>query len=256
MQKTKIIVFSIAFFLSLPFKNGLSQETSPSRIQSSQLKQTTITSYLQENIEQGKNLLYCSAFQIAWDVLSDDVIKEPLQLEDNPMTAQMLNKRLTGKEDISEDCYIAMAGLKRDGIVEKITKALRDKFNTSPGIDLNLDLPEDILSYAFLQKDLKFKNEFESLEKPINFNGTTSVKGFGIESVMHSYPKHAELMKQLNILFYKNKNDFIITLKSTSPRDEIILAKVRPENNLLETINTVFTMIKINAVMIRLSLLI
>lgn len=235
-------IMALTFILFLISKVLLAQDAKPQRIPSDQLKQTVVTSYLQDNIVAGKNLLYCSTFQIAWDTLSDDIIKEPLQLEGNPLAVENLNKRLTGKQDISEDCYLAMAGFNKDGITEKIKQALKEKFNETPGIDINLTRPDDILAYSFLLKDLKFKNEFENLENPILFNGVIAVKAFGI-SKYNFDEAHKKLGEQVTILDYKNDDDFIVSLKSISPNDEIILAKIVPKQTMLETLDSLFARI-------------
>ena len=232
----------IAFFLLMAVSNCLAEEEKPKQVESDQLSQTVITSYVQSDIVEGKNLMYCSTFQIAWDVLSDDIIKEPLRLNGNPLMAQMLNERLTGKEDISEDCYLAMAGLNKDGIVEKIKQALKEKFNEEPGLDISLRQPDDILAYAFLLKDLKFAKEFEGLDQPIYFRDKTSVKAFGIEQYAFD-EKRRSLGEQVSILDYQNDDDFIISLKSVSPKDEIILAKIVPQKTMLETMDSVFNRI-------------
>lgn len=240
MKKLSAILFMFILFSML--KNGLAQDIKPDRIQSGQLKETAVTSYLQDDIVNGKNLLYCSTFQIAWNAFCDDIIKEPLRLKGNPLIAQMLNKRLTGKEDISEDCYLSMAGFNKDGIVEKIKQALKEKFNETPGIDISLSRPDDILSYAFLLKDLKFKKDFESLDKPIMFNGSIPVQAFGIKE--YAYDEgHMSLGEQVSVLYYNNDSDFIVGLKSVSPKDEIIVAKIVPQKTMLEAINSVFNRI-------------
>lgn len=244
MKVIKIFCLSLSFVALL--LSGYAQENDPQRIDSTQLKQTNITAYMQESITAGKNLIYCSTFQIAWDELSDGIIKESLKLQGNPIIAQMLNKRLTGKTGISEDCYLAMAGFKKDGIEDKIKHALKEKFNTIPGIDISLQRPDDILAYAFLLKDLKFEQEFENLDEPIVFNKNVRVKSFGIEEIQDGYEsreiwdKQEKLIGQVSILDYKSDSDFIIGLKSASPNDEIILAKVNPGNTLLGTIDSVF----------------
>lgn len=219
-------------------ENAYSKEPRVTQIESTQLSNTDVTSYMEKNIESGRNLLYCSTFQIAWDELTDEIIKEPIMLDGNPLTAQLLNKRLTGKQDISENSYIAMVGFNYDGIVERIRKALKEKFNTEPGIDISLELRDDILAYAFLFKDLKFDKEFKSLEEPILFNGTIQIIAFGIGSDEDEEGK-AKLRKQVKILDYKNDNDFILSLISSAPEDMIILAKISPKTTLLETIDHV-----------------
>ncbi|MEW6170358.1 MAG: hypothetical protein AB1472_02195 [Candidatus Omnitrophota bacterium] len=241
---TKIkIIFLITYFCAIN-TYVLAQEIEPLCVDSSRLKQTDITSYLDNKIIQGKNLIYCSTFQIAWNELMDSIIKEPIKLDAYPFAAQELNKKLTIKKDLSDDCYLAMAGFNKDGIIEKIKKALRDKFNTTMGINVNLKNPDDILAYAFLFKNLKFENEFEVMEEPIKFKSNpmfdgTNVKAFGIKN----YKPGNTYDKIVNLLDYQNEDDFIISLKSIVDKDEIILAKVSPKDSLIKTIEYVLSRI-------------
>ncbi|MEW5894821.1 MAG: hypothetical protein AB1650_03525 [Candidatus Omnitrophota bacterium] len=218
------------------------EKVTPKQLKSTELKDTIITAYLQNEMVAGKNMMFCSTFQIAWDILSDEIIKEPLQLSDHPKMEQALNQRLTGVNDISEDYYLAMAGFNKDGIVEKIKQALKAKFNETPGIDITLERSEDILAYAFLFKDLKFDNEFENLDAPILFKGESPVKSFGIKKYAFD-EDYRKVGEQVEILDYTSDDDFVLLLKSDSPRDEIILAKVKQGKTLLETVDSVFSRI-------------
>jgi len=203
------------------------------------LQQTTVTSYLQKKITKGKNLIFCSTMQLAWNVLWDGLIKEPIKLSGTPEIQTMLNQRLTNKEDISDDAYIAMVGFEADGIVQKIDEALLKKFNNKKGCSIKLNDPSDFLAYAYLFKSLEFKNKFEDLNaSPIFFNKTTKVETFGIKQ--YSY----EIAKQVKILHYNNDDDFILKLESKSQNDEIILAKIEPKETLLSTVDYVFEQIK------------
>ena len=240
MKKILIGLYAVLSILS----SGavLAEDNKPKQTRATELSSTVITPYLQDEIIAGKNQIFCSTFQIAWDILSDEIIKEPLQLSDHPQMEQMLNERLTGVKDISGDYYLAMAGLNKDGIIEKIKNALKAKFNEAPGIDITLDRPDDILAYTFLFKDLKFDKEFESLESSISFKGATPVKAFGIKK--YSFDEaHRSLGQQVDILDYFDDNDFILSLKSSLPQDEIILAKIKPGKTLLETVDSVFARI-------------
>lgn len=240
----KIKIIFLLIYLCTINTYVLAQEIEPLCIDSSRLKQTNITSYLDNKIIQGKNLIYCSTFQIAWNELMDSIIKEPIKLDAYPLSSQELNKKLTSKKDLSDDCYLAMAGFNKDGIVEKIKKTLRDKFNTTMGINVNLKNPDDILAYAFLFKNLKFENEFEVIEEPIKFKSNpmfdgTNVKAFGIKN----YKSGSAYDKIVNLLDYQNEDDFIIGLKSIVDKDEIILAKVSSKDSLIKTIEYVLSRI-------------
>lgn len=207
-----------------------------------------VTAHLEAEIAPGDNLLYCAAFQIAWNRLTDDVLGGPVQLEGNPRSAEALNRRLVDEQEISEDYYLAMAGFGRDGIVGRVERALLEKFERTPGLDLTLNSPEDILAYAFLEKSLPFDTKFEVFDEPLRFSDGAAVQAFGVE-------ENRAAADQVVILDYRGPDDFIIKLQGSAeidaevefgaridrPRitDDIILAKITPQATLLETIDAV-----------------
>jgi len=195
---------------------------------------------MEQAIEGGSNVLYCLTFQIAWNELTYRVVGDDIRLTDEPPMVEILNKRAARRDNLSEDCYVAMAGLGKDQILGRIDKALKEKFKDSAP-KVNLDLGEHgFIAYAYLHKNLKFEKEFEGLETPILFrcnSNETNVKCFGIEK--YSYSKHKDLGKQVEILDYKDDSEFIIGLKSISLNDEIILGKIKPGKTLLATVKAV-----------------
>lgn len=213
------------------------------RADSKDLKHTIITAHLEEKIVPGKNLIYCSTFQLAWNELRDNIIKEDIRLEGNPPLAGFLNKKLATKDDISEGSYVAMAGFASDGILEKVNNALRSKFGGEAPTVTGSFAPEDILAYAFLLKDLRFETPFESLKTPLRFHsasGTAKVKAFGIESFNRGNARHTNLQGQVLVLHHKGQGDeIVIRLVSKSPQGEIVLAKIKPAETLLGTIQSV-----------------
>jgi hypothetical protein len=220
------------------------------QISSVEFDQTTITAHLEAEIVAGENLVYCAAFQLAWNQLTEEIVGGPLQLEGDPPIAQALNKRLLGEQSIAEDCYLAMAGFGRDGIVEQIEQELQAKFDRSPELDLTLDDPNSILAYAFLEKSLPFDKEFEVFDAPLVFSDGVEVQSFGIQ-------KDDTPADQVVVLDYLHPDDFVLRLQASEqvsedmdfgwkppvdrPRitDDIILAKVTPQATLAETIDAV-----------------
>lgn len=217
------------------------------------LTQTNFTAHLNAPIIPGQNLIYCATFQLAWNELIDNIIHAPIALTGNPVTAQTLNKRQFEKSEIDEACYLAVAGFGADGIVEKIKNGLKERFNREPSMNITAE-PLDIISYAYLEKNLPFDTTFDVFNEPLFFNGAFLVQSFGI------YNGDAA-SDQVVILDYSSPDDFIIKLQ-TSPKvdkaiaagtfsaqhpritDEIILAKVTPAATLLETVNSVFSRIE------------
>jgi hypothetical protein len=216
-------------------------------INSTSLRRTTVTSHMEVDITQGKNLIYCNTFQIAWNELKDSVIKEDIRLTDEPAIVKFLNKSLSTKADISEDCYVAMAGFGKDDIVAKINKALKQKFMDNAPV-LNVQIESHwILAYAYLFKELVFETQFEALKAPITFDtggDAVKVKAFGVKVFSRESARHAELAKQVEVLDYEDQSDFIISLKSKSSNGQIILARVEPKETLLDTFKSVEARIK------------
>lgn len=243
MKKSVILIGLLSGCLllsSCSFKRPLTAEAKTLQINSKDLKSTVVSSYLEQPVQAGRNIIYCSSFQLAWNEFEDNIIKDKLKLDGNPEMAVKLDKRLTDKNDISEKDYFVMSGYGRDNIVEKINKGLKDKFkDDAPKVEEQL-FPDDIMAYAYLYKNLQFKDEFESLAEPLKFNGE-DVKAFGINS---KNSKNENIAKQVQVLYYKSPDDFVIKLISKSENDEFILAKLTPGTDLLKTIEAVNTRIK------------
>ncbi len=218
------------------------------QVDSKDLKNTIITAHLEEKIVPGKNIIYCSTFQLAWNELRDDIIKEDIRLEDEPPMVAILNKKLTTKADISQDCYIAMAGFGKDDILRKINQALKAKFrHDAPTVTARLR-PDSIYAYGFLLKNLRFATPFERLKKPVRFrcpSGPIDVRAFGIEEHSPRTRTRAKMAKQVRILAYDyNTDECVVRLASKSPHDEIVLARVDARQTLMETIRSLQRMIE------------
>jgi hypothetical protein len=223
------------------------------QIMSSQLCKTEIAPSLDFALRSDINLVYSGTFQIVWNQLADEIIKSPIALAHNLPIVQALNKRLFEKDDISANDYLAMAGFGRDGIVEKIKQNLRDRFNREPGFNIQMVLPDDILTYAYLEKSIPFETNFDVFDEPFSFSDNTRVQSFGVI-------KGDAAADQVQILDYSHADDFILKFSSPmfaqwkaqregvkyAPKitDEIILAKVTPGPTLLATVEHVMERIK------------
>ena len=236
-------------FLGLLMLSGLggcfkTSESTPPPI--SKAKQTTISPYLDTKLDSINNTLYCASFQMAWSKMRNQVIKEDIRLADNPLTARQLNRQLFGNDDVSSGSYVAEAGALSPELVEHINKELKEKFGEQGGERFKMPqttaVERSIIAYAYLQKNLEFRTEFEKLSNPMFFQGNGSpvpVLAFGIEKFTYSKHLHEKLQNQVAIFDYRNDNDFILSLTSKSDDDEIILAKVKPGRSLLDTYQAV-----------------
>ena len=205
---------------------------------SSNLPAIIITPHMEANIIEGRNIVYCSTFQIAWNMLQDEILMEKILLEGRPAIADLLNKQLNSKKDISELSYVAMGGELTDDFLKQLNKSLREKFGNEAPPAVTAPPGTAVLIYAFLYKNLLFNKEFEKLYEPIKFHAhgsQTSLRGFGINRAPYSKDV-AHLRKQVTVFDYKADDNFIIGLSSKWADDEIILAKTTPDQTLLETI--------------------
>ncbi|SHJ95294.1 Serpin (serine protease inhibitor) [Clostridium cavendishii DSM 21758] len=185
---------------------------------------------------ENKNMIWCGTFQMAWNELRDNMIKEDIILEGDNILVKELNKKNFTKNDIDENSYIAMVGYNKDGIVEKVNKALKDKFNEGGKwqVETVLNNPNDILAYAFLKKNVEFEYAFENLKDGVEFSDE-KVQAFGIGDKTVRENKEA-LLNQIRILYYGGDDDFIISLKGKNPEDELILSKIPPQDTLNNTL--------------------
>ncbi len=217
-------------------------EFSSTRVDTNSLKNTVIIPTMDSDIVSGKNMVYCSTFQLAWNELKNGIIKEDIKVQSSPSIVESLNKGVGSKEDISDKDYVAMVGYAKDNIISQINSTLKDKFkDDAPFVEVINLQPTDIFAYSFLYKNLRFKKEFESLKTPIQFktaNGVSEVKGFGVEKYSDK-SEHEEFGRQVDIFDYEGSNNFIVRISSESDNDEIILAKVRPESSLQKTVESV-----------------
>ena len=185
------------------------------------------------------NRIWVGTFQIVWNEMVDNIIKHPVEfVGGTTQAAKDLNAREFNKTDISESSYYTTYGIVEPKLKTKIEKAIKDKFNETSDILDDFDWenrdPLDFFLYVMLKKDFQFEKAFEELENG-KFGNYDDVKYFGIKS-----DESGELRQQVDVLYYKSKDDFAIKLR-TKQEDEVILCK-NPEgktfgeiyNNILE----------------------
>lgn len=231
--KITFILFIFLVFLIYIFWNKLTLYIeSVNIIDTNKVSTTKVTPVLDAKIELNNNLIYCSTAQMAWNSLHDDIIKETIEIENQPWYVDKLNALVNLPPQISQDAYIALAGFGKDNIIERTKSELLKKFNKVPNIQFPRLNNNDIFAFSYLKKILDFKEKFGTFYSDITFNNkSTTVKSFGFKD---SSNDNKLLKKQINLLFYSN-NDFIIELLTTSTTDSIVLSTIKPESTLLET---------------------
>jgi hypothetical protein len=203
------------------------------------LKRTVVTPVLETEITRGTNLLWCGTFQLAWNEACH-LVGGDLQLEKSNALVSALNQHSFTKESLDEASYIAVAGFLKDDIRENIRRAVQEKFHGvfNPRFIPQkrvTERPQDFIAYACLYKNLSFPTPFERLDDSLMFEGVP-VPAFGIGEYKTALDA---IYPQVSILDYRSEDDFVIELKTKSPNDRLILAKLQPNLTLAETIMSV-----------------
>lgn len=224
-----VVTFSYSYYEKI---NDITEETSSIKESAG----TEVYGVLNVPMEKS-NMIWCGTFQMAWNELRDNMVKEDIKLKDENVLSPQLNKKTFTKDYINEKDYIAMVGYNKDGIVEKINSTLKKKFNEEGKwkVETKLQRPDDILAYSFLKKNLDFEYAFQDLKDGLEFSGI-KVKAFGMGDIKDEASR-SKLAQQVKLLFYENDDNFIISLKGKNNNDEIILAHIKPKDTLNNTLN-------------------
>ncbi len=147
------------------------------------LKQTLIVPTLDTPMPPGRNVIWCSSFQLAWNEVRDKVIGAPLAVPDAAEIAARLNAATQSVSDLDAKSVYAAGGRIKDGVRERIGKDMAAKFPSHAVPDVSA-YTDGILAYSYLIAQVPFKYPFRRIEKGLAFTdsyGTqTRVTGFGL----------------------------------------------------------------------------
>lgn len=189
--------------------------------------------------ESDIDTIWCGTFQIAWNELINKIGKE-IEFESyDSEFVQKLNEQSFKKDMLSEQSYILKVDKTSPDLKKEIEKETKEKFgNNRNSIFDNFQFKRTngITIYTALYKKFNFLEEFDIM-KNMNFGNTDKkVKCFGIDK-----ESDETLYKNLEVTYYEWNEDtweYIIRLK-TKENEEIILAKLREENDFNETYNKI-----------------
>ncbi len=210
---------------------------------STKLTQTVILPAFASPMVPGKNNIWCSSFQLAWNELKN-IFKGPIVAKGAEGLSQMLNTAGQSSADLEKGSYYVAADMGKNGIVKKI---LSDMARLFPGVPLpKFRQDPDIVVYSYLQAYLKFRQPFEVVDWPLTFIDSTGkqtqVKSFGI------WKSHGEtrsrLKEQVHLLYYsadKNQKivEFALDLCRFTQPYQVVVAMVEPKATLQQTYEVV-----------------
>jgi hypothetical protein len=210
------------------------------------LKQSVIISTLDTPIPEGKNVIWCASFQMAWDHLKKDVIGEPVRVANAEVVADRLNKAMVKDADLPDGSYYAAAGFTKDGIAERIRREMKERFQKEP-MDLN-DKEAAILAYAYLRASVPFTLPFFDNDQEFLFTDErgqkTSVSSFGLRQKDES--KYRDLRNQVEVLYLQRGEKwgqpptaFALDLCRDSKPNQVILACIPRKGTIQATLTDV-----------------
>ncbi|MCK4999347.1 MAG: hypothetical protein KAS23_07425 [Anaerohalosphaera sp.] len=210
---------------------------------SSELDSTIILPALDSPLVKGKNNIWCSTFQLAWNELRDNVIQAPIIIADSQEICDTLNNAMQSKKDISAESYFVAAGKVSDGIIPTIESGMAKQF---PSVKLpELDAADEMIAYSYLETYIKFKKPFRENEDALMFTDSagviTPVSSFGVWDGFQR--KYKPICKQVEVLYCEsNKNldltEFALDLCKFTKPYQIVIAVTEPKESLAETYKT------------------
>lgn len=231
----------------------------PPQMDGKPLTKTVVTAVLDHPIGEGKNVVWCASFQLAWNALMD-MAGEPIVLQPRSPLAEALNERRVDKACLPPGSVVAEAGLVADGILPRIRQALAKTFGDSVKprlLPADGELPDAaVVAYAYLCRNLRFRTPFARLDsrpfvpasQPARKRADAEpqrVRFFGIEDYEPSDARHKALAEQVDILWHcfdvhmeqgQITQRFVIELKTASKDDRLVLARIESAATLAETI--------------------
>ena len=189
---------------------------------------------------------WCGTFQLVWNDMKNEVVKQDIVFTPQEKMAENLNKEEFTEDMLSEEYYYKKYGLKTLELKEQIEKGIKEKFDQESDVLDDIDWSEDALDnpnnpntrrylfYAMLYRKFEFLKEFDKLDDAKFGKEYDNVEYFGIDSNTEN-----EVGDQIEVLYYNSQDDFAV-LVETKSGDEVIFCK-NPEgttfNEIYENMN-------------------
>jgi hypothetical protein len=250
-KKYTIIMFIILLIIAVMIFN-LSTAKKETILDSNDLEQTAFAATIDSNLPEHKNVIWCSTFQMAWDKLKNDIIKEPVKLIESQDLADQLNRSEFSPDNMDVNSYYTAAGFINDGIIDKVIADMAKRFPEEPAPIFSESyriLPEPVLAYAYLNANIPFKYSFYTYKKNFAFESSdgekTNVTAFSSDiEEKERDSNYNKIQDQINVLYFEkgkdeNSNYFVVDLCKYTEPYQVILALVPQKNNFQKMISDV-----------------
>ena len=209
---------------------------------SKDLKDTVVFPTLDTPVLPGKNIVWCSTMQMAWNKLKDDLVKEPVRVSKAQQVADRLNNSPYVAQDAPEGSWYAVAGF---GIAEEVRREMAKRF---PSMEPP-PLPDaDLIAFAALKVDTVFPCRYFDIKKPVQFtaaNGAASkLRAFGVRDTDYAPRVRYQVKVWYNSGTYRTEtpDEFVLEL-SGQDKVQVVIAHLPLLGSLSETVTEVATMV-------------
>lgn len=224
-MKSRFPAFALVTFVAMTSINWSPEELGIRLSDPEAVKQhgTEMTAVMDRKLPQGRNVLWCATFQIAWDQACGR-FGRPMKLKPESQLADSLNQSAFDMNWVDADSVFTTQGLLEDGVLDRIDQGVRGKSGRPSKILERVkqgSAAGDLVFYAMLHKELEFSHPFGKL-------GAWQVGGrkvpwFGFAP---GHRESARLRQQVRVHRYESRNDFVIELLGRQAGDQLLLAKL------------------------------
>jgi len=219
-------------------------------VDSKLLKRTAVVATLDCPLPEGKNAIWCSTFQMAWDKMKNDVVGEPIEVLKAEELGGRLNRSQYPRDGLEEKSYYANAGFVKHGIIKQIQRDMAERFPSEPApafSSLYRKLPEAVAAYAYLNVDVGFRYPYYDHGVAFEFTDSSGasakVTAFRPESGA-SIMEHASVRDQVDILYYdygetKDADEFAVDLCRHTKPYQVVLVRMARRDSLNEAVKRV-----------------
>lgn len=224
----------------------------PEPVDVSRFPATRVLSVPEVPLEAEQSVLCCSTLQIAWDQLRPEP-SMPVVVSKRSLITDSLNAHPFPLTALSPDAYfVGVSGLDpaQSG---NLFDAFRNRFPNAPTEMLKpipevTDLGNALRILVYLQKSMPFPDVMQRIPEPLRFPAGVagkSVQSFGWPSAPGEGALLPVLSQTVNVRDYVSDDDFVLLLRTDSRQgDEIILAKIAPQDSLQKTWKTAAARLK------------
>ena len=182
------------------------------------------------NDEIASDTTWCGTFQLVWNDMINEVVKQDVILEEQLPIVENLNQQDFSEDLISSEYYYKKFGLKTLDLKNEIENGIKQKFNETSDILDDFDWSEDALNkgepdlqryffYTMLKRDFTYKYEFDQLENGLFAGKYSNIKYFGINDSTED-----KVRKQIDVLYYESPENCAVIL-NTVEGDQVILCR-------------------------------